>query len=141
MPLQIIATEGIFTEQAEKEMFAATTESFLKHHNLVGNKFMTPNVVGEISIVPKGRTFAGGKPDNIVIIELKVPSFALTTQEQKQSFVKEVTEVALNASSGRVIRERVYVNMVYAVDGLWGIGGRTFTNHELGEAIADSSAS
>ena len=102
---------------------------------------MTPNVVGEISIVPKGRTFAGGKPDNIVIIELKVPSFALTTQEQKQSFVKEVTEVALNASSGRVIRERVYVNMVYAVDGLWGIGGRTFTNHELGEAIADSSAS
>ena len=115
MPLQIIATEGIFTEQAEKEMFAATTESFLKHHNLVGNKFMTPNVIGEISIVPKGRTFAGGKPDNIVIIEIKAPSFALTTQEQKQSFVKEVTEVVLNASNGRVLRERVYVNMVYAV--------------------------
>ncbi len=59
MPLQIIATEGIFTESAEKEVFADVTESFLKHHNLVGNKFMTPNVIGEITVVPKGRTFAG----------------------------------------------------------------------------------
>jgi len=141
MPLQIIATEGIFTEPAEKEVFAAVTESFLKHHNLVGNKFMTPNVIGEITIVPKGRTFAGGKPDNLVIIEIKAPSFALATQEQKQSFVMEVTEAALKASNGRVARERVYVNMVYAVDGLWGIGGRAFTNQELGEAIAGASVS
>jgi len=141
MPLQIIATEGIFTEPAEKEVFAAVTESFLKQHNLVGNKFMTPNVIGEITIVPKGRTFAGGKPDNLVIIEIKAPSFALASQEQKQSFVMEVTEAALKASNGRVARERIYVNMVYAVEGLWGIGGRAFTNQELGEAIAGASAS
>ncbi|MFZ3087819.1 MAG: hypothetical protein WA123_07115 [Methylotenera sp.] len=141
MPLQIIATDGIFTEPNEKEVFAAVTESFLKHHNLVGNKFMTPNVIGEITIVPRGRTFAGGKPDNLVIIEIKAPSFALTSQEQKQAFVMEVTEAALKSSSGRVSRERVYVNMVYAVDGLWGIGGRAFTNQELGEAIADASVS
>lgn len=136
MPLQIIVTEGIFTESAEKEVFAAATESFLKNHNLIGNKFMTPNTIGEITIVPKGRTFAGGKPDNIVIIEVKAPSFALTSPEQKQLFVSEVTEVALKAANGRVLRERVYVNMVYAVDGIWGIGGRAFTNQELGEAIA-----
>lgn len=141
MPLQIIATEGIFTEPAEKEVFAAITESFLKQHNLVGNKFMTPNVIGEITIVPKGRTFAGGKPDNLVIIEIKAPSFALASQEQKQSFVMEVTEAVLKTSNGRVARERVYVNMVYAVDGLWGIGGKAFTNQELGEAIAGASVS
>lgn len=141
MPLQIIATEGIFTEPAEKEVFAAITKSFLKQHNLVGNKFMTPNVIGEITIVPKGRTFAGGKPDNLVIIEIKAPSFALASQEQKQSFVMEVTEAALKTSNGRVARERVYVNMVYAVDGLWGIGGKAFTNQELGEATASASVS
>lgn len=141
MPIQIIATEGIFTESAEKKMFEAVTNSFLKHHDLIGNKFMTPNVIGEITVVPQGRTFAGGKPDKIVIIELKAPSFALTSQEQKQSFVREVTEFALKASNGLVLRERVYVNMVYAVDGLWGIGGRAFTNQELGEAIAGKSVS
>ncbi len=140
MPIQIIATEGIFDEHAEKALFAATTESFLRHHNLVGNKFMTPNVIGEICIVPKGRTFAGGRPDDIVIIELKVPAFALEATEQKQSFVQEVTEAALNAAKGKLLRERVYVNMVYAVDGLWGIGGKAFTNSELGKAIEASNA-
>ena len=34
--------------------------------------------------------------------------------------------------------ERIFVNMVYAVDGLWGIGGKAYTNAELGEAVSQA---
>ena len=136
MPITIQATEGVFPPQAERRLFADVTDAFLKLHNLSGNKFLTPNVIGEINILEKGRSFAGGKPDNIVIVELKVPSFVLGTLEQKQGFVAETTDLVIKASGGKQPRDRVYVNMVYAVDGLWGIAGKTYTNAELGEAVS-----
>lgn len=135
MPLQIIATEGVIPVSAEQELFAAVTDTFLKLHNVLGNAFMTPNVIGEFSIVPKGRTFAGGKADDIVIVELKAPSFALETAEQKQAFVAEVTDLVVKATGGKHSRDRIYVNMVYAIDGLWGIAGKAYTNADLGAAI------
>jgi phenylpyruvate tautomerase PptA (4-oxalocrotonate tautomerase family) len=135
MPIQIIATEGVIPVSAEAGLFAAVTDTFLKLHNILGNAFMTPNVIGEFSVIPKGRTFAGGKPDDIVIVELKAPSFALETPEQKRMFVGEVTDLVVKATGGEHPRDRIYVNMVYAIDGLWGIGGKAYTNADLGTAI------
>jgi phenylpyruvate tautomerase PptA (4-oxalocrotonate tautomerase family) len=139
MPITVIATEGVLSAQAEREVFANLTESFLKLHNLSGNAFMTPNVIGEVSIVPKGKSFSGGKPDDLVIVELKVPSFALSSPQQKQAFIGEATEIIEAATGGKHPRDRIFVNMVYAVDGLWGIGGNAYTNAELGEAVGHQS--
>ena len=136
MPITVLATEGVLSAQAEKDVFAGLTESFLKLHNLTGNSFMTPNVIGEISTIAKGKSFAGGKPGDLVIVELKVPSFALASPEQKQAFVGEATEIVHAATGGKHPRDRIFVNMVYAVDGLWGIGGKAYTNDELGAAVA-----
>src|SRR5205823_4195961 len=83
MPITVIATDGIFSAAAENTMFAELTASFLRHHDLAGNAFLTPNVIGEISTIPKGRSFAGGTSSDIVVIELKVPSFGLGSTEQK----------------------------------------------------------
>ena len=135
MPITIQATEGVFPVAAEQTLFGAITDAFLKLHKLSGNRFMTPNVIGEISIIPKGRSFSGGKPDDIVIVELKVPSFVLASPEQKQAFVAETTELVVAASGGKHPKNRTYVNMVYAVDGLWGIAGKAYTNSELGDAV------
>ncbi|QAU36954.1 4-oxalocrotonate tautomerase [Bradyrhizobium guangdongense] len=140
MPITVVATDGIFSAAAEKIMFAELTASFLRHHDLAGNAFLTPNVIGEISTIPKGRSFAGGTSSDIVVIELKVPSFALASAGQKAGFIKEATEIAFKAAEGRHPRERIFVNMVYAVDGLWGIGGKAYTNAELGEAASRASA-
>jgi len=49
MPITVVATDGIFSAAAEKTMFAELTASFLRHHDLAGNAFITPNVIGEIS--------------------------------------------------------------------------------------------
>ncbi len=140
MPIILYATEGVLDEAAQGEVFAELTDVFLKHHNLSGNTFLTPNVIGEISLIPRGRSFSGGKPADIAIVELKVPSFALGTPEQKQAFVADATEAVHRASQGRVPRDHVWVNMVYAVDGLWGIQGQAYSNDQLLQSVAQAAA-
>jgi phenylpyruvate tautomerase PptA (4-oxalocrotonate tautomerase family) len=140
MPINVVATEGVLSASAHEQMFADLTASFLRHHDLAGNPFITPNVIGEISSIPKGRSYAGGASTDIVVVELKVPSFALATPAQKSGFVSDATEIVFKAADGRHPRERIFVNMVYAVDGLWGIGGKAYTNAELGEAVSRASA-
>ena len=140
MPITLYASEGVLTETAEREVFAELTDVFLKHHNLNGNTFLTPNVIGEISIIPRGKSFSGGKPADIAIVELKVPSFALGTPEQKAGFVADATEAVHRASQGRVARDHVWVNMVYAVDGLWGIHGQAYSNDQLLQSVSQAAA-
>lgn len=136
MPITVIASEGVFSETAERQLFADLTESLLRHHDLIGNAFLSPHVIGEVSVIPKGRSYAGGKPADIVVVELKLPSFTLGTGAQKESFIADATEAVLRASGGRHDRDRVYVNVVHAVDGLWGIGGRAYSNEALMAAVA-----
>jgi phenylpyruvate tautomerase PptA (4-oxalocrotonate tautomerase family) len=136
MPITVHATEGVLSETAEREVFAELTNCFLRHHQLSGNQFMTPNVIGEISIIPKGRSFAGGTPADIVVVELKVPSFALADPAQKAAFVADATDIVHGATGGRQPKDRIFVNMVYAVDGLWGIAGKAYSNSDLLEAVS-----
>jgi phenylpyruvate tautomerase PptA (4-oxalocrotonate tautomerase family) len=70
------------------------------------------------------------------IVELKVPSFALATPEQKQGFIADATDAVERASQGRLPRERIWVNMTYAVDGLWGIKGEAYPNQRLLESVS-----
>ena len=139
MPITVLATEGLLSDTAEREVFAEITAAFLRLHDLTGNPLMTPNVIGEVARIPKGKSFSGGQPADIAIIELKVPAFALGSTEQKASFVAEATEAVHRASEGRARRDHIWVNMVYGVDGLWGINGQTFTNGQLLQAVAEAA--
>jgi phenylpyruvate tautomerase PptA (4-oxalocrotonate tautomerase family) len=140
MPITIQATQGVFTEKQEQQVFSVVNDLFLKLHNLSDNPFIKPNVIGEIHTIPKGKSFSAGKPDNIVIIELKVPSFVLASAEQKQAFIGGATDIVFEATNGKHPKNRTYVNMVYAVDGLWGIAGKAYTNQELGEAVSRAAS-
>ena len=136
MPIQIIVPEGALTPIAEAEAFRKLTELLLRLHGLTGNRFMTPNVIGEVTVVPKGRTFSAGKPVDVAIFELKVPSLVLPTQELKDAWISEGTDILEEAAAGRIKREHIYANVSYAVEGAWGIGGKAFSNEALGSAIA-----
>ena len=97
---------------------------------------MTPNVIGEVTTVPRGRTFSGGRPTDIAIFELKVPSFVLPTQELKDAWIAEGTSIIEAAAAGQIKREHIFANVNYAVEGGWGIGGKAFSNADLGSAAA-----
>ena len=81
MPITVQVTEDVLSSDARATVFANLTAAFLKHHDLAGNAFLTPNVIGEVNEIPRGNSFAGGKPADIAIVELKVPSFALASPE------------------------------------------------------------
>jgi hypothetical protein len=140
MPIQVVVPEGALTPAAEAEAFRKLTDLLLRLHGLSGNRFMTPNVIGEVSVVPKGRTFSGGKATDIAIFALKVPSFVLPTQELKDAWISEGTAIIEAAAAGRIKREHIFANVTYAVEGAWGIGGIAYSNAELGSAVAAEAA-
>lgn len=50
--------------------------------------------------------------------------------------IEEATNIVHEASGGKLPKNQIWVNVVHAVDGAWGIAGQAMTNTELGEAIA-----
>lgn len=136
MPLTLTLTEGVLPKGAEKAAFARLSDAMLKWHGLSGNKTMTPNVVGHIQLVPPEHTYSGSKEAAVAFVEWKVPSFAFASREVQLGYVAEATEIIHEMSGGRQPKERIWVNVVHAVDGAWGIAGQALTNAQLGEAVA-----
>ncbi|KAF2989273.1 4-oxalocrotonate tautomerase (plasmid) [Methylocystis sp. MJC1] len=136
MPISITLTEGVIP--TDKVMLAVEkiTESFLRHHGLVGNRVMTPNVTAHLNVLPKGFTFAGGKPIDGAWIETKTPSFALADHAIQTTFFGEATQILHELSGGTLAKDRIWSNGVHAVDGTWNIDGKALTNAEIGAAVA-----
>ncbi len=135
MPLTVITTQGVFTPENEKKLVPQLSALMLKVHGLTGNKFMTPVVIGHLNIVPPELIFSGGVPVISAFIEWKVPSFGFGTQQILNEYVEEATNIAVGLSNGKLSKKNVFVNVVHAVDGSWGVNGKAYTNTELGEAI------
>jgi len=136
MPLQVIITEGVLNNEQQQDVFAKLTALLLELNDLSGHEVMTPNVIGEVTVLPKGRTYAGGKPSDIVIFELKVPAIVLPTRETQLAWVERGTEVIVKAAAGKITSDKVWGNVIYAVDGSWAINGHAFTNDELIDVLA-----
>ena len=140
MPILVEVTKGLLTPAGEREVFPLISEALLKAHGLVGNRFMTPNVIGHLVISEQSRSYVGGKPLSLAVIEVKVPSITFPTDEVKQNFVSAVTDIIDRYKAGSHPRERTFVNVTYALDGAWGIAGTAYSNAELKAAILKASA-
>lgn len=136
MPLTLIITEGVLAKDRHQATIAHLSESFLKLHGLASNKFFTPNVIGHIAELPAGSTYAGLKPTPVAIVEWLTPSFAFATREIQTAYVAEATQILYEACDGKHPKENIWVNLKYAIDGMWGIAGKAYTNEELGAAAA-----
>lgn len=136
MPLTLTISEGVLPVGTEKQAFGKLSDAMLKWHGLTGNKVMTPNVVGSINIIPKQHTFSGSKEASVAFIEWKVPAFAFATREIQTGYIAEATEIIHDMSGKNLAKDNIWVNIVHAVDGAWGIAGKAMTNAELGEAIS-----
>ena len=140
MPISVQLTKGLLTQKGEREVFPLVAEALLKVHGLSGNRFMTPNVIGHVVISPEAESYVGGKPQSLAIVEVKVPGITFPNGEVKQAFVAAVTDIIDRLKAGSHPRERTFVNVTYAVDGAWGIGGKAYSNAELGAAISQATA-
>ncbi len=136
MPLTLTLTEGVLPKGSERTALVKIGEAFLKWHKLTGNKVMTPNVVGSIHVLPLANTFAGPNETPVAVIEWKVPSFAFSTREIQLGSFAEFTEIIHDLSGGKQPKDKIFINVVYAVDGAWNMNGVAMTNTEFGATIA-----
>jgi hypothetical protein len=136
MPLTLTLTEGVLPKGQEKVAFARLSEAMLKWHGLTGNKVITENVIGSIHVLPKDATFTGMKETPVAFVEWKVPSFAFTSREVQVGYFAEATNIIHEMSGGKQPKDKIYVNVLHAVDGAWNLDGQAMTNAQLGEAIA-----
>jgi hypothetical protein len=139
MPLTLTLTEGVLPKDQEKVAYQRLSQAMLKWHGLAGNKIMTSNVVGSVQIVSKDRTFTGTDEAPVVFIEWKVPSFAFTDRQIQRGYFEEATNIIHEMSGGRQPRDKIFINVVHAVDGAWNFDGRAMTNAEIGAEAAKAA--
>lgn len=131
MPLTLTLTEGVLPKGHEQLAFARLSDAMIKWHGLTGNAAITPNIVGSIHVLPREHTFSGSKEASVVFVEWKVPAFAFSSRGVQLGYVEEATDIIHSMSGGKQPKERIWVNVVHAVDGAWGIGGVALTNEQL----------
>jgi hypothetical protein len=136
MPLTLTLTEGVLPKGQEKVAYKRLSEAMLRWHGLAGNKIMTSNVVGSIHLVSQDHTFTGTDETPVAFIEWKVPSFAFTERRTQEGYFEEATNIIQEMSGGRLARDKIFINVVHAVDGAWNFNGRALTNAEIGAEVA-----
>ena len=135
MPISIQLSRGLLTAAGEREVFPRIADALLQVHGLGGNAFLAPTVIGHVDIYPEEHSYAGGRPQSLAVIEVKVPSVTFPDESVKSRFVKVATDIIDELKAGGHPRDRTFVNVTYAVDGAWGIAGKAYTNADLGRAI------
>jgi hypothetical protein len=136
MPLTLTLTEGVVPKGKEGVVFAKLSELMLKWHGLTGNKVMTPQVIGSVNVLPKSATFSGMEETAVAFVEWKVPSFAFTDRKVQLGYFQEVTDYIHEMSGGKQPKDRIFINVVHAVDGAWNLNGKAMTNSEIGALVS-----
>ncbi|CAN7543921.1 4-oxalocrotonate tautomerase [Acidovorax sp. LjRoot129] len=136
MPLTLTLTKGVLPEGQEKVAFSRLSDAMLKWHGMAGNEAMKRNIVGSIHLVPKEHTYSGSQEASVAFVEWKVPSFAFASREVQVGYIEEATGIIHELSGAQHPKERIWVNVVHAVDGAWGIAGMALTNAQLGAGAA-----
>jgi len=132
MPLTLTVTEGVIPRDKEAEVVSLLTAAFLELHGVSGNVALIKNVIARVDVIPRERSYAGMEQTSIAIVEWKVPALMFSRREVQQMYVIQATEIVHDASGRVHPKERIWVNVTHAVDGAWGIGGKAYSNAELG---------
>ena len=67
----------------------------------------------------------------MAFVEWTVPAFAFSSRDIQVGYIEEATRIIHAMSGEKQPKERIWVNVVHAVDGAWGIGGVALTNAQL----------
>ena len=72
------------------------------------------------------------------MVELKLPSIGLPTVELRAAFIAAATDVVADLAVPGHDREDIWVNILNAPDGAWGIAGRAYTGEALIAATVEA---
>lgn len=135
MPITVTAPRGVFTAAGTREVLPRLTAALTEVSGLAGNDFFTSIVGGTVHILAPEDVYAGGGNRPVVMVELKLPSIGLGTAEARAAFIAAATDVVDTLTVPGHDRENIWVNILNAPDGGWGIGGTAYTGDDLIAAV------
>jgi phenylpyruvate tautomerase PptA (4-oxalocrotonate tautomerase family) len=136
MPITVTAPRGVLTATGEREILPRLTAALIEASRLTGNSFFTSVVGGTVHLLPPEHIYAGGVNRHLVMVELKLPSIGLPTLEARADFIAAATKVVEELTVAGHDRRDIWVNILNAPDGGWGLGGIAYTGEDLVAAVS-----
>jgi phenylpyruvate tautomerase PptA (4-oxalocrotonate tautomerase family) len=139
MPITVTAPRGVLTTEGEREILPQLTAALIDVNGLTGNSFFTSLVGGTVHILDPGDVYAGGANRPVVMVELKLPNIGLGSIESRAAFIESATTVVQKLTVAGHAPEDIWVNILNAPDGGWGIAGRAYTGDDLIAAVKSAA--
>jgi phenylpyruvate tautomerase PptA (4-oxalocrotonate tautomerase family) len=139
VPITVTAAAGRLTPAGERQILPRLTDALLEATAATGNPFLTSIVGGTVHILDPRDVYAGGANRPLVMVELKLPHVALADQERRSEFIGAATRIVRSLTVEDHEPDDIWVNILHAPDGGWGIGGRAYTGDDLLAAAAASA--
>ncbi|HEY0813117.1 MAG TPA: hypothetical protein VGE11_07530, partial [Pseudonocardia sp.] len=135
----VTAPRGTLTPSGEREVLPRLTATLIEISGVTGNTFFTPIVGGTVHLLDPRDVYAGGANRPVVMVELKLPNIGLPTLELRAAFIAAATDVVADLTVPGHDRKDIWVNILNAPDGAWGIAGRAYTGEALIAATTEAA--
>jgi phenylpyruvate tautomerase PptA (4-oxalocrotonate tautomerase family) len=139
VPITVTAPRGVLTEAGETEILPRLTAALIEVSGLTGNTFFEPIVGGTVHVLAARDIYAGGANRPVVMVELKLPNIGLPDPASRAAFITAATAIVEDLTVDGHDRDDIWVNIVNAPDGAWGIGGRAYTGEALVAAVTGAA--
>jgi phenylpyruvate tautomerase PptA (4-oxalocrotonate tautomerase family) len=136
MPITVTAPHGVLTPAGERDVLPKLTAALVDASGATGNAFFTSVVGGTVHILAPENIYAGGVNRPVVMVELKLPNIGLHTLEARAVFIGAATDIVEASSVPGRDRDDIWVNILNAPDGGWGMGGHAYTGADLIAAVS-----
>ena len=140
MPITVTAPRGTLTPQGEREILPRLTSALIEASGQTGNSFFEPLVGGTVHLLDPLDVYAGGVNRPVVMVELKLPDIGLADQSSQESFIAAATDIVLELTTPGHDSQDIWVNILNARDGAWGVAGRALSNADLVAGITAAAA-
>ena len=138
MPITVTAPRGVLTAQGEREILPRLTAVLAEASGAPDSAFLIATIGGTLHVLEPEQIFAGGARRPLVLVELKLPDVGLPTPQARAAFIAAATDVVQEFSRPGNDRGDVWVTVLNAPDGGWGIGGRAWSGQDLVAAVSGS---
>jgi hypothetical protein len=134
MPITVTAPRGVLTSRGTREILPRLTAALAEAADATDRPDIIATIGGTVHQLDPRDIYAGGEPHPLVLVELKLPAVALSTQDRCARFIADATRIVANLTIDEHRDADTWINILHARDGAWGIGGRSLTNADLTRA-------
>jgi phenylpyruvate tautomerase PptA (4-oxalocrotonate tautomerase family) len=136
MPITVTAPLGVLTAAGEREILPRLTEDLARVSGMSGHAGFISMIGGTVHVLAPENVYAGGGNRPVVMVELKLPNIGLGSVEQRAAFIAAATDTVAAYVAPDHRPEDIWVNILNAPDGAWGIAGHAYTGEALIEALS-----